>query len=96
MSATRGYPNSFSHMDVSPGCGNGISEKEIVYLADKMLWGEKRVSVEARFSSRLESVISDKEVLDAITTRLENAISIRRRVEVLVGCSLSEMLSDTE
>lgn len=94
-----GYPRVADiiacHMDISPDEGNIISEKEIVYLADKMVWGDQRVSIEVRFSARLKSIVADGKVAEAVRARFENALSIRRRVEALLGRPLSEVLKDS-
>ncbi len=82
------------HMDISPRDENAIGEKEIIYLADKMIQGEQRVSIEERFRSRLNSVGCDSKVIEAVTARFENALSIRRRVEVVLGRPLSEVIND--
>ncbi len=94
-----GYPRVADvvacHMDINPGGGNVISEKEIIYLADKMILGGQRVSIEERFGSRLKSVVSDEKAIEAVTARFETALSIRRGVEALLGRSLNEVLKDS-
>ncbi len=94
-----GYPRVADivalHMDIGPVEGNDISEKEIVYLADKMILGEQRVSIEARFSSRLKSAACDETVIEAVTARLENALAIRRRVEDLLARPLCKVIKNS-
>ncbi len=95
-----GYPRVADivacHMDIGQFDGEIISEKEIVYLADKMISGEQLVSIESRFSLRLKSAACDEKVVEAVRARFENALSIKRRVEVLLARPLDEVIKDPE
>jgi putative nucleotidyltransferase with HDIG domain len=80
------------HMDMSVNDQDAISEKEIVYLADKMTDGDCYVTIELRFASRSGAFETDRDIREAISGRLENALRIRRRVEARLGWSLDEVV----
>jgi molybdenum cofactor cytidylyltransferase len=93
-----GYPGVAdvvaSHMVISINENDAISEKEIVYLADKMMSGDRLVSVEERFRSRMESSSADVIVHEAVKGRLRNAQRIKKRVENLLGKPFNIVLKD--
>jgi len=83
-----------SHMDISVDDTCGLNGNEIIYLADKMVSGDRWVSVEDRFRNRLKSLAADANLLEAVACRYRNALRIRSRVEGVLGNSLSEVLKD--
>jgi molybdenum cofactor cytidylyltransferase len=93
-----GYPDVAavvaSHMVISINENDAICEKEIVYLADKMMSGDRLVSVEERFRERMESSAEDAIVHDAVIGRLRNAQLIRKRVENFLGKPFNDVLKD--
>ena len=80
------------HMDISLNEREGIEEKEIIYLADKMISGDRFVPIEDRFRSRLDSLEPNGNMLQMVECRLRNAQRIRKRVEKQLGRPLEEVL----
>lgn len=78
-----GYPNVAEiikeHMDIRVG-ENGISEKEIVYLADKMVMDNRVVSIEERFQRSLNKFKKDKQIMEMIKQRKINAEKIKEKI----------------
>ncbi len=95
-----GYPGVADivacHMDIILNDDDSISEKEIIYLADKMIWGEQRVPIEVRFNARVDSHAHDDKILKTVAGRLENALRIQKSVETLLGQSMREVLDNSE
>jgi len=93
-----GYPGVAKivavHMDIRVAEDEPVCPGEVVYLADKMTQRDGYVSIEERFASRLKTLESLPDALDAARLRLENARLIRRRVEEKLGCSLREVMAD--
>lgn len=82
-----------AHRDIAPADAPQITERELVYLADKLVWGSRRVSVEARFRQKLDLFAHDAEACAAIRRRLLHALDMRGRVERAAGLPLDEMLA---
>ncbi len=68
-----------------------ITEQELLYLADKLVQGETRVSLEARFQNKLETFRDRPEALSAIRQRLQRARNSRERVETALGRAVESM-----
>lgn len=81
-----------AHRDIPPAEAPQITERELVYLADKLVWGSQCVSVEARFGQKLDAFARDAEACAAIRRRQANALDMRRRVEQAAGARLAEIL----
>ncbi len=81
------------HRDIPPEQAPRITERELVYLADKLVWGSTRVSVETRFQQKLDFFAHAPEVCEAIRRRLLHALAMRERVERAVGRPLDEILA---
>jgi hypothetical protein len=64
----------------------------VIYLADKMVQGERRVSPAERFQAKMERYADDPDILDMITGRLKTALAIRKRIETKLGRSLTEVI----
>jgi hypothetical protein len=71
-----------------------IEEKEIIYVADKMISGNRFVPIEDRFRSRLDSLETNGNMLQMVEWRLRNAQRIRKRVEKQLGRPLDEVLKN--
>ncbi|HPC05059.1 MAG TPA: NTP transferase domain-containing protein [Syntrophales bacterium] len=80
-----------AHMDMGSAGGGSPTETEIVYLADKLVAGRCRVSLDERFAAALERHKGDEKVLASIVRRREHAEKIRNTLERIVGCPLEEM-----
>lgn len=62
-----------------------LTEKEIVYLADKFVFGRWLVPVAGRFGQKLELFADDPEAAAAIVRRRGNALRVLARVEKQAG-----------
>lgn len=91
-----GYPEIAdiigTHMEIDPEKLNEVNEKTIVYLADKMVSGDKLVSFETRLKMRLEKY-KDEEARQIIRKRVEQAVVIKKNVENILGQKIEDILS---
>ena len=69
-----------------------ISEKEIVYLADKCVMGTEFASPEKRFDFAMKRFGNDPDAQKHILVRKEKAIEIRKRIENLLDMSVDDLL----
>jgi CTP:molybdopterin cytidylyltransferase MocA len=88
-----GYPRVAEvvkrHVDLGAGAGTDIGEAEIVFLADKLVLGERTVTLEERFAPRLREFGDDPRALAAVQSRLAAAQAVRARVEAALGRPLT-------
>jgi molybdenum cofactor cytidylyltransferase len=80
------------HKDALPPESGLLTEKEIVYLADKLIRGSRRVSVLERFTEKLDLYASDAEACTAIRRRLGNALTLQSLVAQSVGEDIETVL----
>ena len=83
-----------AHMDAQLQPGEQITEKEIVYIADKMVSGCNLVSVEKRFLEKIALYGDDPDACAAINNRLRNARTVMAAIEAEVGASLESIAAD--
>ncbi len=83
-----------AHRDVRPEDAPELTERELVYLADKLVRGSARVSIQARFQEKLDGFADDPEVSAAIRRRLANALAMQARVEAAAGAGIEEILAE--
>jgi hypothetical protein len=62
-----------------------LDEGAVVYLADKLVQGETRVSLETRFGPALERFANDPSALAGVRRRLDSARAIYAEVEARIG-----------
>lgn len=79
------------HMDISLHYDQPLTEKEIVYLADKLVIEDQIISLQARFSGPLEQHKNDQEVFRRIRQRMSDAESIQTRIEQLIKMPLHDL-----
>jgi putative nucleotidyltransferase with HDIG domain len=82
-----------SHMDLTWDESDPIGPKEVLFLADKLVSGDRMTSLTARFQESLDRFPDDPAVREAIRSRRQTAEAIRRRIESLTGRCLSELLA---
>ncbi|MDR3542181.1 MAG: NTP transferase domain-containing protein [Desulfosporosinus sp.] len=80
------------HTDICLNPDRPLTEKEIVYLADKLVIGDQIVSLQARFSGPLEKHKNDQEVFRKIMGRFCNAEKIQTRIEQMIERPLHDLL----
>lgn len=81
-----------AHRSLPPPAAGVLTEKEIVCLADKLIRGASRVSVQHRFAEKLARYAHDVEVRELIQQRLADTLALQTMVEQLAGCTIAEML----
>jgi len=85
MGYTRVAELIVSHMDIVPGTGEEVSAAEVLYLADKLVSGDRVVTLQDRFARAVDRYGDKPGATGRITTRFENAASILARIEVRTG-----------
>lgn len=83
-----------AHRDIELADDAPITEREVVFLADKLVGGETLMPVERRYTRVLERHPHDPEAREAILGRLERARGIERRMEAELGRGLYELLTE--
>ncbi len=83
-----------AHMHISIQDRKPVSEKEIIYLADKLVQGDRIVPFGSKHQTTMARHADNPEALDAITARLDNARTIKNRLETLTGRALEELVKD--
>ena len=73
-----------------------LSEAAIVFLADKLVKGDRVVSLEERFGEPLEKFAANAEILAAIRRRFCIARAVAARVEQAAGAQLADVLAGLE
>lgn len=81
-----------THMDMPVCEGGPVSAAEVLYLADKLVLGERCVSLEERFRVSMERHAHEPAALAGIARRLETARAIRKRLESALGRNLAEVV----
>jgi len=77
-----------AHMDLSLKSDSPVDEIQVVYLADKLVLGDRRVDLEQRFARQMEKYSEDHCIVEAIARRRQDARHIRDRVERMTGRSI--------
>jgi len=83
-----------AHRDIPPEDAPSISERELVYFADKLVRCDRFVGVPARFQEKLDRFAGDAEAVAAITRRHGNALDMQKRIEGLAGRSVEAILAE--
>ncbi len=81
------------HMNIVPDPAGRIGEKEIVYLADKMVHGSEIVSLEKRLNQKIVHFAGNLKAIESVSLRMENAIKIQRDIENIIGKSTGDLFS---
>ena len=81
-----------AHRTVAPPASGKLTEKEVVCLADKLVSGCRRVSIQQRFSEKLTRFADNAEACTAIRGRLANALAVENLVKQATGKSMHEIL----
>ncbi|WP_272913331.1 DVU_1551 family NTP transferase [Desulfohalovibrio reitneri] len=95
MLADMGYPCvgavTAEHRDVDPPEERPLAEREVVFLADKLVQGDRLVPVRRRFQSKMEQQADDPEEVEAIKGRMERALRVQELVEDELGGSVERV-----
>jgi len=82
------------HMELDCEVNTPIDETALLYLADKVVKGDRIITLAARKSVMLEKYAHDASIRQRILTRLNTARTIQFRIEDKVGSSLERILGD--
>lgn len=82
------------HMALPPSPGGGLKEADIVFLADKLVAGDARVSLEERFDRQADRFGNDPDAAAAIARRLARARAVRDDLERRIGRSISSVFAE--
>lgn len=77
-----------AHMDLNVSADSPIDEIQVVYLADKLVFEDRRVDLEQRFARQIEKFAGTASILSAIKRKREAARLIRAKVERTTGLSV--------
>ncbi|WP_298199149.1 DVU_1551 family NTP transferase, partial [Desulfosporosinus sp.] len=70
-----------SHMDITLEADQALSEKEIVYLADKLVANDQIIPLQERFKVALERYRNEPEIREKVRQRFDNGVVIQARME---------------
>lgn len=79
------------HMDINLESDDSISEKEIVYLCDKMVKGTKIVTIEERFDIAKEKFKGKPDIIELAFERIKKAAIIKSKAEKISGIKIEEI-----
>jgi molybdenum cofactor cytidylyltransferase len=74
-----------THMDIVPGTGEDVRAAEVLYLADKLVSGDKMVTLPERIEQAMDRYGDKQETAGRIRVRHENAVNILNRIEETTG-----------
>ena len=80
------------HMDILWDEGDGVDERSLIYLTDKIVEGERVVTLAQRREAMLDRYAHDEEARRAIRTRLDTAAKIQATVEKITGRTIDSLL----
>jgi CTP:molybdopterin cytidylyltransferase MocA len=81
------------HRDTAVGGADPLTEKEIVYLADKLVRCDRYVGLEARFREKIDRFEGDAEAQTAIRGRRQRARAVLARIEDEAGMDAAAILA---
>jgi putative nucleotidyltransferase with HDIG domain len=84
-----------AHMDLDVNQNRPVDEAQVVYLADKLVDGDRCVDLDPRFSRKMEAYSGDRGAVDAIARRWESARHIRSKVERMTGRPIETIIANT-
>jgi molybdenum cofactor cytidylyltransferase len=91
-----GYPRVAAvvrlHMDLGGPPGDEVDETRVVFLADKLVRGDRVVGLDRRFAVRFERYAGDPAMLAATRRRKTQAEQVLAKVEALIGRPVTDVL----
>lgn len=88
----RAAPIVAAHRDIDLPPQAPLTEREIVFLADKFVFGHWLVPVPSRYQQKMDLYADDPEALAAITRRRDNALRVLARVEGRLGAKAEDII----
>lgn len=83
-----------AHRDIDPAGMTRLTERELVYLADKLVRGPHRVSITQRFQEKLDRFAGDEAACSAISRRQKHALAMLALLEQSAGKNVQDILSE--
>jgi molybdenum cofactor cytidylyltransferase len=83
-----------AHMDLDVRPDQPIDAAQVVFLADKVVEGERYADLDHRFNRKLEKFARDRNAAQAVERRWENARLIRDKVEKMTGRSIEAIVAE--
>jgi putative nucleotidyltransferase with HDIG domain len=83
-----------AHMDLDVNRDRPVDEIQVVYLADKLVDGDRCVEMGPRFRRRMETYGGNRGAVEAIARRWKNARYIRTKVERMTGQSVEAIIAN--
>jgi molybdenum cofactor cytidylyltransferase len=78
-----------SHMNMGPSEDDStISERDVVYLADKLVEGDRVVALDERYRKRMAECAHDSNACQAIAVRMADSLKLKRKLEAGLGSSI--------
>ena len=81
-----------SHMDLVYTKGGDITEKEIIYLADKMTQGERVLKLDKRLESKMSQLADNPMGQRTAEKRIRTAVLIEHTIETIIGETIDALL----
>jgi len=82
-----------SHMDLDFATQGSITEKEILYLADKLTQGVDVLELEKRLELKLNQLIDNPEGQMAAEKRIRTAMQIQDAIEKIIGENINDLIA---
>ncbi|MFH0994751.1 MAG: NTP transferase domain-containing protein [Pseudomonadota bacterium] len=79
------------HMDYTVKKEAPMTEAEVVFLADKWIQEDRKISMDERFKAKLRQYGADSGACREILKRWRNALEAQQRIEALMGFSIHEL-----
>lgn len=83
-----------AHMDLEISPTGGLTEKEVVCLADKFISGTRRIGIENRYAEKLKIFTDDQKICREILGRKERALALKNRAEQMSGRRMDSILDE--
>lgn len=84
-----------AHKEMAWQPGTVITERELVHLADKMVRGNRIVDIQQRFTEKMALYAKNKEMVQAIHNRYEQARQLAAAFEAEAGRQLQEIIAES-
>ena len=83
-----------SHMDLVFAKEGTITEKEVLYLADKMTHGESILKLEKRLESKMNQLADNPKGKMAAEKRIRTAMQIEQAIERIIGENIASLVDE--
>jgi hypothetical protein len=84
------------HMDMDVSEMSPLDEAQIVYLADKLMEGDRLMRLSERYAMKLKKYDHDPRVAKNIRRRWRSAMTIQVKVEQTTGSTIEQILKEDE